>query len=125
MPHKLYLKPPAPTQTMLKAQMVVVSLFLPMGPAFVFVAEGEARPFVALFALIWVVACVAIIVHSAKTLKLAKAGKIEIAEFSDEGEAPESGFAQRLRDLEALKKEGLVSEAEYREKRAQIMQGDW
>ena len=58
MSQKVYVKPPAPTRTMLKAQMVVVSLFLPLGPVLVFVAEGEARPFVALFALIWVAGCI-------------------------------------------------------------------
>jgi len=125
MSQKVYIKPPPPTRTMLIAQMVVVSLFLPLGPVFAFVAEGEARPFVALFALIWVAACIAILLYSAKTLKLVKAGKIEIAEVGDGDQARDSGFAQRLRDLDALKKEGLVSEAEYQTKREQILQDKW
>ena len=125
MPQKVYVKPPAPTRTMLKAQMVVVSLFLPLGPVFVFVAEGEARLFVALFALIWVVGCISILLYSAKTLKLIRAGKIEIAELGDGDQPQDSAFAQRLRDLEALKKEGLVSDAEYQKKREQILQDKW
>jgi len=125
MPQKVYIKPPAPTRTMVKAQMVVVSLFLPLGPVFVFVAEGEARPFVALFALIWVAACIAILINSAKTLKLVKTGKIEIAELGDGNQPQDRAFAQRLRDLEALKKEGLVSGAEYQKKREQILQDKW
>jgi len=125
MPQKVYVNPPAPTRTMLKAQMVVVSLFLPLGPVFVFVAEGEARPFVALFALIWVVGCISILLYSAKTLKLIWAGKIEIAELSNGDQPQDSAFAQRLRDLEALKKEGLVSDAEYQKKREQILQDKW
>ena len=125
MPQKVFIKPPAPTGTMLKAQMVVISLFLPLGPVFVFVAEGEARPFVALFALIWVVACIAILIHSAKTLKLVKTGKIEIAELGDGNQPRDNAFAQRLRDLETLKKEGLVSDAEYQNKREQILQDKW
>ena len=125
MPQKVYVKPPAPTRTMLKAQMVVVSLFLPLGPVFVFVAEGEARPFVALFALIWVAACVAILLYSAKTLKLVETGKIEIAELGDGDQPQDSAFAQRLRDLEALRKERLVSDAEYQKKREQILQDKW
>jgi len=125
MPQKVYVNPPAPTRTMLKAQMVVVSLFLPLGPVFVFVAEGEARPFVALFALIWVVGCISILLYSAKTLKLIRAGKIEIAELSNGDQPQDSAFAQRLRDLEALKKEGLVSDAEYQKKREQILQDKW
>jgi cytochrome c-type biogenesis protein CcmH/NrfG len=110
---------------MLIGQMVVVSLFLPLGPVFVFVAEGEARPFVALFALIWVAACITILLSSAKTLKLVKTGKIEIAEVGDGDQPRDSAFAQRLRDLEALKKEGLVSNAEYQKKRQQILQDKW
>jgi hypothetical protein len=125
MSKKVYVKPPAPTGTMLKAQMVVVSLFLPLGPFFVFVAEGEARPFVALFALIWVAACISILIYSAKTLKLVKTGKIEIAELGDGDQPQDSAFAQRLRDLEALKKEGLVSDREYQKKRKQILQEKW
>jgi hypothetical protein len=125
MPQKVYIKPPAPTGTMLIAQMVVVSLFLPLGPVFVFVAEGDARPFVALFALIWVAACIAILIYSAKTLKLVKAGKIEIAELGDGDQPRDSAFAQRLRDLDALKKEGLVSDAEYQTKREQILLDKW
>ncbi len=125
MPKKVYVKPPAPTRTMLMAQMVVISLFLPLGPVFVFVAEGEARPFVALFALIWVAACIAILIYSAKTLKLVKTGKIEIVEVGDGDHPQDSAFAQRLRDLDALKKEGLVSDAEYQNKREQILQDKW
>ena len=125
MSQKVYVKPPAPTRTMLKAQMVVVSLFLPLGPVLVFVAEGEARPFVALFALIWVAGCISILLYSAKTLKLVETGKIEIAELGDGDQPQDSAFAQRLRDLEALKKEGLVSDAEYQKKREQILQDKW
>jgi len=116
MPQKVYIKPPPPTRTMLKAQMVVVSLFLPLGPVFVLVA---------LFALIWVVACIAILIYSAKTLKLVKTGKIEIAEVGDGDKPRDSAFAQRLRDLDTLKKEGLVSDAEYQNKREQILQEKW
>jgi hypothetical protein len=32
------------------------------------------------------------------------------------------GFAAKLRELDALKKEGLISDDEYRTKRAEIMQ---
>jgi hypothetical protein len=32
---------------------------------------------------------------------------------------------QRMRDLEALKKDGLINEEEYRRKRAEIMKEEW
>lgn len=125
MSHKVYIKPPAPTRTMLKAQIVLALLFLPLGGVFVFIAEGEARPFVAMFAVIWGVACIALIVYSAKTLKLVNTGKIEIGEYGETELQTQSGFAERLRDLDALKKEGLLSDDEYQSKREQILQEKW
>ncbi|MDD2904495.1 MAG: SHOCT domain-containing protein [Syntrophales bacterium] len=125
MARKVYLKPPPPTRTILWAQLILGVLFLPLGLVFVSISEGEARPFVAIFSVIWVVGCIAIIVSSIKTLRLVKQGKIEIAELSDTGGETESDFAVRLRDLEALRKDGLISEAEYQRKRAEILQEKW
>ena len=51
--------------------------------------------------------------------------KIEIAEVSGAAGVTESDFAARLRDLEDLKKEGLLSEEEYQRKRAEIMDEKW
>jgi hypothetical protein len=58
-------------------------------------------------------------------LRLIKKGKIEIAEISGVAAETESDFAARLRDLEELKKDGLLSDEEYGRKRAEIMQGKW
>jgi hypothetical protein len=125
MPKKVYLKLPPPTRTMLWAQIILGVLFLPFGIVFLLVSEGEARPYVAIFSLIWAVACIAIIVASLKTLRLAKQGKMEIAEITATNGETERDFAIRLRDLEALKKDGLVSDSEYQRKRAEIMQENW
>jgi hypothetical protein len=35
------------------------------------------------------------------------------------------GFAAKLRDLETLKKDGLISNDEYQKKRAEIIQETW
>ena len=125
MPRKVYLKPPPPTRTVLWAQIILGVLFLPLGVVFVTISEGEARPFVAIFSVIWVVACIAIIMTAVKTLKLVNQGKIEIAEIDATNGATESDFAVRLRDLEALRKDGLISDSEYQRKRAEIMQEKW
>ena len=110
---------------MLVTQIIVLAFFMPLGVVFVFIAEGEARPFVAIFALIWTVVCIALIAHSIKVLKLIKMGKFEIAEISDPNPENESDFSSRLRNLEALKKDGLISEGEYQKKRKVIMQEKW
>ena len=125
MPQKVYVKPPAPTRTILWAEIILSALFLPLGMVFVIIAEGEARPFAAIFALIWSAGCIALIVHGAKFLRLMKQGKIEIAELSGSSGKGESDFATRLRNLEVLKRDGLISDDEYQRKRAEIMQEKW
>ena len=125
MPRKVYVKPPPVVRTQFVALIVISVLFLLFGIAFVIMAEGEARPFVAIFALIWSAGCIALIVHAVKALRLIKKGKIEIAEITGMAGETESDFAARLRDLEELKKDDLISDEEYRRKRAEIMQGKW
>jgi hypothetical protein len=125
MPHKVFLKPPPVSRTMLLAQIILGALFLPFGMVFVIVSEGEARPFIALFSVVWAAGCIAIIVTAAKALRLVKKGKIEIAEIGVTSTATEGDFAVRLRSLEALKKDGLISDGEYQRKRAEIMQEKW
>jgi|UniRef100_A0A7C3Z270 hypothetical protein len=125
MARKVYLKPPQPARTMLWAQIIIGALFLPFGVVLLSTAEGEARPFAMIFLVIWVVACIAIMVNAAKWLGLVKKGSIEVGEIADiDGEAA-GGFAVKLRDLEALKKDGLITEGEYQRKRAEIIQEKW
>ena len=125
MSRKVYVKPPPIVRTQFVVLIVICVLFLLFGMVFVIMAEGEARPFVAIFALIWSAGCIALIVHFVKALRLIKKGKIEIAEITGMVGETESDFAAKLRDLEELKKDGLISDEEYRRKRAEIMQGKW
>jgi hypothetical protein len=125
MTRKVYLKPPAPSRTILWAQIIIGVLFLPWGGIMVYLSEGEARPFAALFAVIWTVAVISIIVFAVKSLKLVKEGNIEIAAIDAATAGTESDFAVRLRDLEALKKDGLISDWEYQSKRDEIMKEKW
>lgn len=125
MPSKVYLKPPPTTRIALLVQVVLGVLFLPHGIVFMVISEGESRPFVSMFALIWAAACIGVILHAVKALQLVNAGKLEIAELDASAGEAESGFAARLRDLEMLKKDGLISNSEYRRKRAEIMQEKW
>ncbi len=125
MSRKVYVKPLPVVRTQFVALIVISVLFLLFGLVFVFMAEGEARSFVAIFALIWSAGCIALIIHAVKALRLIKKGKIEIAEITGMAGETESDFAARLRDLEELKKDDLISDEEYRRKRAEIMQGKW
>ena len=78
-----------------------------------------------IFVVIWEAGCIALLVNAIKALKLMRNGKIEVAEIS--GMVVEEGgsFAAKLRDLETLKTDGLISDDEYREKRAEVMQEKW
>jgi len=125
MSRKVYLKPPALTRTMLWAQIIIAVLFLPWGGIMLYLADGDARPYAAFFAVVWTAVIISLIVFAVKSLKLAKEGKIEIAAIDTSTEGTESDFAVRLRDLEALKKDGLISDGEYQSKRAEIMQEKW
>jgi len=122
---KIYVKPPPTAKTMFRVQIVLGVLFMAFGLVFLFVAEGEARPYMAIFSVIWAAACMAIIIHAAKALRLISKGKIRVAELQDSATDRESDFGTRLRDLEALRKEGLISEQEYQKKRAEIMDEKW
>lgn len=125
MARKIYLKPPHPTRTMLWSQIIIGALFLPFGVALLSTAEGEARPFAMIFLVIWVIACIAIVVNAAKWLRLIKEGSIEVAEIAGIDSETEGGFSAKLRDLEGLRKDGLITESEYQRKRAEIMQEKW
>jgi hypothetical protein len=115
---KVYAKPP---KTIFIAQLIIIPLFMIFGIVLISVADREVRPFVAIFFLIWEAVCVALLVNAVKALKLLKNGTIEVAEISGLVGA-EGSFATKLRELDALKKDGLITEEEYQNKRALIMQ---
>lgn len=128
MPRKVYVKPPAPTKTMFMALIVVAALFMVFGIGlFIGIMDelGEAMPFVGFFFVIWTAVCIIIMVHAVKSLRLIKKGKIEIAEIDTTVGEAESDFAERLRSVEALKRDGLISDDEYRKKRSEIMKENW
>ena len=123
--NKIYGKVPTTSRPALISLIIVGILFLPLSAFPVLVSEGEARPFAAIFSVIWFVVCICIIYRAVKMLKLIKSGRIEIGEIEGAGEQPENSFAKKLRDIESLKKEGLISDEEYSRKRAEIMKEKW
>jgi hypothetical protein len=125
MPGKVYVKPPPVVRSQFVVLIVIYVLFLAVGPVFLITAEGEARPFVAIFSLIWSAGCIALIIHAVKALRLIKNGPIEIAEVSGMAGEHESDFAARLRDLEKLKSDGIISGQEYQKKRSEMLQEKW
>lgn len=75
-----------------------------------------------LFITGWIVTAVVMLVYHVLNLKRAK-GMSLIDIETDNG--PSAGPAQRIRDLEGLRKDGMISEDEYKAKRAEIMGERW
>jgi hypothetical protein len=136
MGRKVQVVPGELTRSGARAGIVVAALMLVFGLVFfVVTVEGpgsEPGLFIlqVLFFGIFITACAAMIVHMRKLLR--RRGDADPASLVDlhlpdgdrePGAAPT--FAGRLRELEALRKEGLISAAEYREKRAEIMGEKW
>lgn len=94
---------------------------------------GESG-FKGIFFFVWFLACVGIIVYYARnlaTFSAADKGRIpltaeEVVEVEPEKERPAAGdFEARLRKLEALRRDNLIDEEEFKQKRKEIMDEKW
>lgn len=136
MTHKVHI---TPGRAQAKIGIVIAAMFLLFGLVFGFVvlqetpdSEGGLKILMGAFFLLWVVACSSMIIFYVRILLKSKNLEDQSLvdfQFESSGVAGTSGldndFAKRLRRLEELKREGLITEAEYRDKRAQIMEEKW
>jgi hypothetical protein len=121
------------TSLQAKIGIVVISLFLLFGLILAPVAlndtSGEDPGFyiaIGAFFLIWNVACIGMIVFFARLIKAAKDSPADsLADIRIENDASSNDFETRVRSLEKLKQDGLISEDEYRLKRSQILEDKW
>ena len=92
-------------------------------------AEGEAKPFAAVFGVIWVLVCLSFIIYGIYILASEKpsSGIVYDIEGNAAGKDPDSSgdFEPRIRKLEKLKEDRLITEEEYKTKRAEIMKEPW
>lgn len=119
---KIYVKAP---KTIVVAQIIIIPLFMILGILPFFVVDKEIMIFLTIFIVIWEAACIAILINAIKILKRIKNGKIEVVEISGLTGKDENKFAAKLRDLEALKADGLISDDEYQEKREEMLKTKW
>ena len=120
MTQKVYAKP---SKTVFVAQVIIIPLFMIFGLLLFSLADREVMPYIAIFILLWEAGCIAILVNAVRVLKLMRKGRIEVAEISGLTAEERGSFATKLRELDALKKDGLISEVEYQKKRVETMQG--
>jgi hypothetical protein len=83
------------------------------------------------FLVIWVIGCLGIIFLNLRIIVRPKdPAATAFVQLEDDGDGQPRGgsgtdFDGRLRKLEALRKDGLITEPEYRQKRAEILREKW
>ncbi len=122
---------PSPLASKITIVMLVIFLFF--GLFLMSDGPGTGETSFALFRMIWVIACIGGIIYSIRNLSTyskEQKGKLpatttDVIEVEFEGETGGGDFETRLRKLEALKKDGLITEEEYKQKRREIMDEKW
>ncbi|MEW6674054.1 MAG: SHOCT domain-containing protein [Thermodesulfobacteriota bacterium] len=138
MTRKVHVTPGGLTLLQAKAGMVAFTLFLIFGLGFGFVvlrdapdSEGGMKFLIGMFFLIWTVVCISAIVIFSRTLSKSSDLQekslvdINLEEPRDAAPAQTGDFESRLRRLENLKRDGLITEKEYQAKREQIISEKW
>ena len=110
MTQKVYVKP---QKTIFVAQLVILPLFMIFGFMLFSLADGEVKPFVAIFILIWEAGCIAILLNAVKALKDVDATvKGMVAIFNYGFEIAEDNFKKANIELTTLSNyESLLEQA--------------
>lgn len=134
-----------PSPTVSVVQLIMSVLFLIFGVALMLTAANEAggdgSGFIMAFLVIWVVACLGTMIYSIVNLASFTGARnrpsalaIDVVEIEKEDESRSAvsspggesmDFEAKLRKLEALRKDGILSEEEYQRKRKEILDQKW
>lgn len=92
-------------------------------------SEGGLRLLQGAFLVIWIVACAAIVFVNLRIFIKAKNPAddsiLQLEEDTGNGSAAGADFDARLRKVEGLRRDGLITEEEYQRKRAEIFDEKW
>ena len=108
--------------------LVMAPLFLVFGVVLCGAAEGEARPYAMIFLAIWVTVCGSMIVYALSILFFRHPPSVTEIDVEDpDGDRFETkvDFEQKLRKVEALRRDRLITEGEYMAKRSEVMKEKW
>ena len=134
---KFHVTPGGLTGMQAKIGIVIASLFLLLGLVFGVViglenTSSSERGLMLVqwvFLLIWVVACLSIIIFYARLLSKKTPEQNSLLDVHLENTVDTvtntGDFESRLRKLERLKQDGLIAEPEYFAKREKILQEKW
>lgn len=125
-----------PSKPVSAGSIVVLIFFLIFGIGFAFLvgnvlSENEAPALMSivfyLFIFIWICTVFFMLIYYVKNYNSKKG--ISILDINTEEESGKANRdrspSERLRELEALKKEGLITDKEYELKRSQILSDKW
>lgn len=87
--------------------------------------SGDGSGIGQIFVAFWMLILILIISYYVYNLKSQKASSVAMAEIELDMPASGSSGEEKLRSLERLKKEQLITEEEYHQKRKEIMQQKW
>jgi len=122
---------PSPLASKITIVMLVIFLFF--GLFLMSDGPGSGETSFSLFRMIWVIACIGGIIYSIRNLSTYSneqksklpATATDVIEIQSERETGTEDFETKLRKLESLKKNGLITEEEYKQKRKEIMDEKW
>lgn len=105
--------------------IVAASAMLVFGFVFFMLLDDDASAIGRIFIVLWMLIVIVIIVYYVYNLKSRKASSAALAEI--DLDLPDHGgtIEERLRSLERLKKDHLITDAEYLQKRKEIMREKW
>ena len=113
--------------------LIFILIFLAIGVVFFTVLAEDGAGIGMVFMGFWIL--IVLLMGGGVVYNLANYGKKAERSMADEivlpdgasdaEGAPAADFADRLRKLEGLRKDGLITEAEFARKRAEIMDGRW
>lgn len=125
-----------PSKTVSAGSFVILIFLLLFGIGFAIIvgtvlSENDASPvmtmFFFLFIIMWIGTVLFMLIYHAKNFNSKKG--ISLMDINSEAgignKEIQRNPAESLRDLESLKKEGLINEKEYEQKRAQILGDKW
>lgn len=107
-------------------QLVMGLLFLMFGLVLTTVGKEDASEpslwwALTAFQVVWVAGCGALIVYSIAVLRGWRGTSAVVLDIEGGG----GDFDERLRKLDGLRRDGLISEEEFRRKRDEIMKEPW
>ncbi|HCR38490.1 MAG TPA: hypothetical protein DIV80_03295 [Synergistaceae bacterium] len=128
-----------PSRTGSVIGIIAAVLFLVFGVTFFSVvlsentSEGGLRVLIAMFGLIWVTMCIVGIIYHTRNFRSwsgspndPAATSLGVFEYELAPDKENSAdFEAKLRKLDGLKKDSLITEEEYKEKRREIMDEKW